>query len=389
MKISRISFLFSQPHQPFFLLGVVNAIVLMLLFTLGFKGVFSIDVRLLHVYGMIFLVFTNLFYGFTYTTFTRFSSQAPIETKSYLNVWLLNFLATLSFYISLFFLPLFYATAILMALSFALTFKNYLPIYNKASNPKDVQYWILIGYGMGALANLLFLLSVIPSKYIKSEIFFNDGIEIGIYLYLLFLPSIIGFKMVPFFSRVQGYIKSKYLHRVLFWLLFSHVILSGVYLKGLFVVDLILAFVLIREIFKAKLPFPNEEPLLWGLHIAMFWLPLGFFASAVVEFFESWFNYNSLYMPIHLLALGFLTTIFIAFGTRVTLGHSRSSMIVDRVGIWIFYLTQIVLLSRFILSLASSYGTLSPWFDISATLWIILFLLWLVKYGKLLFFRAN
>lgn len=389
MKDSKLISLFSQPHQPFFLLGIINAIVVMVLFILGFKGILGFDARLLHVYGVFFLIFTNLFYGFSYTTFTRFSSQAPIPTKSYLRVWLLNLLVTVSFYSSLYIPILFYASAILMAFSFALTFRIFLPIYSKAPNPKSDQYWIIVGYGMGFLSNLLFLLSKIPCKGCSLEVFFNNAIEIGFYLYLIFLPAVIGFRMVPFFSMVRDYKKSHYFHIGLFWLLFAHILLVGLYPKALFIVDLLLAILITRELFRIKLPFPNPDPLLWGLHLALFWLPLGFFAGGVVEFFEAWFGYSSFYLSIHLLALGFLMTILIAFGTRVTLGHSANPLVVDRFGKVIFYFTQVVVLGRFILSLSASYGKITPWFDISATLWITLFTLWLIKYGKFLFFRAN
>ena len=389
MRRSRIAAFLSQPHQPFFALGVFNAILVMLLFIPAFKGVLPVDARLLHAYGMIFLVFTNLFYGFTYTTFPRFSVQPPIEHRRYLRVWVLNFLAAVSFYLSLWLPEAFYAAALLMAVSFALTFRIFLPIYAKAPEPRNDQYWILVGYGMGTLADLLFLLAQIPCKHCRAGVFFDYGVEVGIYLYLIFLPAVIAFRMVPFFSRVMGYAKSRGLHPVLFGLLLGHVLLAGYWPKGLFAVDLLLAVLLTREVLRAQLPFPNPDPLLWGLHLALFWLPLGFFAGAAVEFFEAWFGYASLYLTLHLLVLGFLTTILIAFGTRVTLGHGGRALVVDRMGRAILLFTQVVILGRLALSLAAARGTLTPWFDISATLWILLFVLWLGKYGRTLFPSAR
>jgi len=204
MGRSRIAYFFSQPHQPFFTLGILNALAVMLLFIPAFKGLLPVDAKLLHAYGMIFLVFTNFFYGFTYTTFPRFSAQPPIEPRRYLRVWTLNLLAVLSFYASLWLPVLFDAAALLMAVSFAYTLRIFLGIYAKAPEPRFDQYWIVVGLGMGALANLLFLLAAIPCRHCKSALYFDYGVEIGVYLYLIFLPAGIAFRMVPHFSRIMG-----------------------------------------------------------------------------------------------------------------------------------------------------------------------------------------
>ncbi|ADV46717.1 NnrS family protein [Nitratifractor salsuginis] len=384
MPRPKLVYFFSQPHQPFFALGLFNALAVMLLFIPAFRGMLSIDARLLHAYGMIFLVFTNFFYGFTYTTFTRFSAQPPIEERRYLRVWVLNLLAALSFYVSLWMPPLFYVAALLMALSFAYTLRIFMGIYAKAPEPKKDQYWIIVGFGMGALADLLFLLAQIPCRHCRSGLYFDMGVEVGIYLYLIFLPAVIAFRMVPHFSRCMNYRKSRGFDGVLLLLLLAHVLLSQAWPKGLFAVDLLAALWLGRELWRMELPFPNPDPLLWGLHLALFWLPLGFLAGAAVEFFEAWFGYASLYLPLHLLVLGFLTTIMIAFGTRVTLGHGGAVLGMDRWGAWLLWMTQVVVLGRLALSLAAAQGSISPWFDISATLWIVLFVLWTAKYGKIL-----
>jgi uncharacterized protein involved in response to NO len=384
VRSSRLAYFFSQPHQPFFALGLFNALALMLLFIPAFKGALSVDARLLHAYGMIFLLFTNFFYGFAYTTYPRFSSQPPIEARRYLRVWVLNLLAALNFYTSLWMPPLFYAGALLVALSFAYTLRIFLEIYAKAPEPKKDQYWIIVGFGMGALADLLFLLSQVPCRHCRSGLFFDMGAEAGIYLYLIFLPAVIAFRMVPHFSRCLHYRKSRGFEGVLLLLLLGHVLLSQAWPKGLFAVDLLAAFWLGRELWRMELPSADPDPLLWGLHLALFWLPLGFLAGGAAEFFEAWFGYASLYLSLHLLVLGFLTTVMIAFGTRVTLGHGGAALRMGRWGSGIIWIAQAVVLGRLALSLAAAQGSVSPWFDLSAALWILLFVLWSLRYGKIL-----
>ncbi len=386
MGSNRLSYFFSQPHQPFFLLGVINAIVIMALFILAYRGIIEADALRLHGYGMIFAVFSNFFYGFTYTTFPRFSARPPIETRRILRVWLLNFLSSVSLYVSLLLPEAFYAATIFMALSFALTIRNFLVIYTEAPEPKGDQYWIIVALGMGAVANLLYLLAAIPCQGCRTGVFAFWAVGVGVWLYLMFLPIVIGFRMVPIFSGAMDYAKSHSFHGIVFALLFSHVIVEAFYPGALFFVDLLLAFWLGREILKASLPFPHSDPLLWSLHLALFWLPLGLFVGALSDFFEARFAVASLRLEIHLLALGFLTTILVAFGTRVTLGHGGMTLQVGPWGVAIFWMTQIVVLGRFLFSLAAVDGHIFPWFDISAMLWIALWVGWLVLYGRILIF---
>ena len=78
------NYFLSQPHQPFFILGIINAVIMMLLFALSYKGIIApeINALTLHSYSLIYLVFTNFFTGFLFTTFPRFN-QTQIITKSY------------------------------------------------------------------------------------------------------------------------------------------------------------------------------------------------------------------------------------------------------------------------------------------------------------------
>ncbi|MCF6200969.1 MAG: NnrS family protein, partial [Hydrogenimonas sp.] len=82
---SKFDYFLSQPHQPFFLMGIVWAVVTILLFMLGYKGTvpFKIDTTLFHAYAMIFIVISHFFHGFLLTTFPRFCMSAPIPQKIY------------------------------------------------------------------------------------------------------------------------------------------------------------------------------------------------------------------------------------------------------------------------------------------------------------------
>jgi len=384
-NLSKRDYFFSQPHQPFFTLGIINAIIFMLLFIPSYKGLFNIDSKFLHSYSMIFLVFTNFFFGFLYTTFPRFSGTMPIIPRKYLIVFLFNFLATFSFLVSIWLNIAFFITSLFMAVSFALTLKEFYSIYKECKLPKKDQYWLIVAIGIGAISNILFLLSQIPCSC-KSHIIYDTALNFGVYLYLIFLAFVVAFRMVPFFSHVMNWKKNEFLHIEIFSLFFLHTFLYNLYPKALFLVDLIAAILLMVELKKIKLPFPNKEPLLWILHLSVFWLVAALFLGSLIEFFEQFYNIYSFKLPIHLLALGFLTTILIGFGTRVTLGHSGNMLIVDKTTVYIFYFTQVVVIGRIIFSITAYFGKITPFFDLSASLWIVLFVWWMAKYFKILAF---
>jgi uncharacterized protein involved in response to NO len=102
---------------------------------------------------------------------------------------------------------------------------------------------------------------------------------------------------------------------------------------------------------------------------------------------EMIYSVNFLFAEIHLLVLGFLTTVLIGFGTRVTLGHSGQSPHADTIAIALFWWTQILILLRFALSIDTAFGATHGWlFDATACSWIILFIVWGARYGKTLIF---
>ncbi len=192
--------------------------------------------------------------------------------------------------------------------------------------------------------------------------------------------------MVPLFSNAKGY-RNRAIIKIPAMLLTLHIVLDILTPHLSFVVDFILIYILGLEILNWQLPFPNRNPLLWILHLSLFWIPIALLFSAISNMVSLFWDINFLYLDIHVLMLGFLVTILIGFGTRVTLGHSKSPLSAD---IWtriLFFWTQVVVISRLITSLIFSFGwDFIFWFDMSVTVWIVLFGLWLYRFFKLLLF---
>lgn len=377
-------YFFSQPHQPFFLLAFVNAIISMFIFMLIFKGLVASEILSLnyHAYSFIFLLFTPAFLAFLFTTFPRFSATEPIEQDRYMMIFRVFLGGSILFQIgSIFSTLLFTLGMILILMGHIMATTTLIRIYKTSKmRDKEDQLWILIAMGFGLFSHLVFIISTwLPSLHIFS-------IEVAIYLYLFILIFTVGQRMIPFFSHVTIE-KHKERLKVILGLLGLHVILEIIQINSSFLVDFLLAYLIGKELYRWKLPFPNPNPLIWILHIGLFWIPVAFALEGITNIIALTTSTNFLSLGIHALGLGFFLTILIGFGTRVTLGHSGNLMQSDRLTTILFYWTQIVVIIRILTSfaLANSWDIV-VFFDLSITVWIVLFSIWGSRFFSVLIF---
>ncbi len=386
MKFSENSknrYFFSQPHQPFFVLAFINAIVTMLIFLLSTKGILylSLTPTNFHVYGLIYLMFTPVFFGFLFTTFPRFASTPSIEKKQYMRIFSLLYIGAILFLLGSI------VSSFLSAISMFLVFSAHLMgtlilknIYTTTTmEDKHDIFWILLSMGFGLLSHFLFIIAQIfymPLMGLASDI--------SVYLYLFLLTFSVAQRMVPFFSHCMVE-KNQSLLKIVFSLLLLHILLENIYPNSSFIVDLTLAYIIGKEVLRWKLPFPNPNPLLWILHVALYWVPLGFFLGGLTNFISLISDIRFLALDTHSIILGFVFTILIGFGTRVTLGHSGNMMQADKWTLFLFYWTQVVVAMRILVSLTSAFGwNIMVLFDISVTAWLLMFILWGVRFFAVL-----
>ena len=386
MKFSEDSennYFFSQPHQPFFILAFVNAIVIMLIFMLSYKGIMNLAMSPtnFHVYGLTYLLFTPAFLAFLFTTFPRFASTPVIEKKEYMSVFSLYYLGSAIFVLGSIASPV--LSAIGMIIIFTghvmgmLILKN---IYTTTTmEDKHDIHWILLAMQFGVFAHFL---------YIVAQLFYMPlmglSMEISIYLYLFLLTFSVAQRMVPFFSHsMVG--RNDHLLKVVFVLLLLHILLEGLYTHSSFIVDIALGLLIGKELLRWKLQFPNPNPLLWILHTALYWVPIAFLIGGLTNFISLLTGISFLALDIHILILGFVFTILIGFGTRVTIGHSGNTMQADKWTVRLFYWTQVVVAMRILVSLAVAFGwNYMVLFDISVTVWLIMFIAWAVRFFAVL-----
>ena len=380
---SENNYFFSQPHQPFFVLAFINAIVIMFIFMLSYKGVMNLSVAPsnFHAYGLIYLLFTPAFLAFLFTTFPRFASTPIVEKKSYMSVFSFYYLGSAIFILGSIVSPVLSTLGILLVftghVSGMLILKS---IYNSSTmEDKHDIHWILLAMKFGVFAHIL---------YIFGQLFYTPFIglstEISVYLYLFLLTFSVAQRMVPFFSHsMVG--RNDHLLKVVFVLLLLHIISEGIYTHSSFIIDILLGILIGKELLRWKLQFPNPNPLLWILHTALYWIPIAFLMGGLTNFVSMLTDISFLALDIHILTLGFIFTILIGFGTRVTIGHSSNIMQADKWTVRLFYWTQVVVGLRILVSLAAALGgNFMILFDITATAWIIMFIAWAVRFFAVL-----
>jgi len=384
-KPTQKNYFLSQPHQPFFILGIINAIVMMLIFALSYKGIFSlvVDARVFHSYSLIFLLFSNVFTGFLFTTFPRFNQTDVIDKSFYTKIFFANAAGSLLFLIASFInIYMVSASMLLLFVSQAFIVSKLHQIYKGGLAPdKSDSFWILSANYFGLFGSLFFIVSLFVPAVI------NSAINISFYLYIIFLAFSVGQRMIPFFSHSFA-AKNPNFVKIIFVLFLAKTLFTSLDIKVIeIVIDLTLALYMAKEFLRWELK-PFESPaILWVLHLALAWLPLAFLLSAISLILEIVGDTSFYFVNIHLLSIGFLTTLLIGFGTRVTLGHSGQPPHGDSFASKIFLFIQLVVLLRVLFSINVAYGWgLNFLFDISFTLWLLLFLLWGGRYAKVLIF---
>ncbi len=379
----------SQPHQPFFANGMILFIIFLLLLGIRYLGDvnFNTSIFILHAYPMIHIVLAQFFLGFLFVVFPKFLMQANINTKIYMNRYLLYSIGSIFYIVSLFFDKNIIKIAIIILLIASVaSFKTLFYIYKKSvvANKHDMA-WVLIAFSFGILSNFLFFISTFDFSF--SYEIQKISINLGFYLFIFALIFTISQRMIPFFTtgKVPNYKinKSKYILEISFLLLGLKVASSTLsYPIFSVVVNFALFAFFAYELLKWKLPIFKTTAIMWILYLALLWIPIGFFiffVESVLKLlnFEFFFEQTAL----HIIAIGYFVTVLIGFGTRVTLGHSGKIPTADKSTIVIFWSIQFVVFARFFAGISLNFGLNYPYFiALCAFTLIFILLVWLYKY---------
>lgn len=356
-----------QPHQMFFGFSIIWSILIMFLSLFSFIGIFG-NFSQIHSFGITYGVFANAFLGFLFTVIPRYTQGTLIKHNQYIPIFVLFQIGILIF---LFGFDAFGKTLVSLSLigSFVLFIKTIKEARIKNQNESLwLTFLILVG-GILPLCQILFDL---------------DLTIYSLWFFIFPLVYVVTQRMIPAFFAV--YFKESVAEKPV-WNLPIYMTLFfaiGILWNNKFIVSILslLLFVAVCYfIYNAKI-FRKAIPILNILSVAVAWLAIGIFAL----FVESFLQLETLKLSTHILLLGFVFTLLIGFGTRVILGHSGRKLETDNATLAIFAGTQIVIFARILTSIY--FINELPWIafvHISFSLWIVLFLVWGAKYGKILF----
>jgi len=383
----------SQPHQPFFVSGILFFILFMMLFTASYSNILTLDnsVSTFHAYPMVFVIFIQFFLGFLFVVFPRFLIQAEIAIKEYMNQFLLYFISSLGIFISLIFFPkITFLFQIMMFFAQVLSFKLLYSIHKKSIvKVKEDTKWVLISFFAGLVFHILFIISTLefPFSFELSKFSINGGF----YLFIFMVIFVISQRMIPFFTtaKAPNYIanKSANLLIIVFSLLaFKVVLLSFDNVKLNLLADIPLFIVITRELIKWKLPFFKVPAIMWVLYLGLYWIPFAFLIS-IIEGAMAFIDPTIIFEKavIHTMALGYFLTVLVGFGTRVILGHSGTTPHANNFAIFIFIVIQVIALLRIFTAFSINFGFDYTFFiNLTAILLIIGLLVWSSKYLTIL-----
>ncbi len=120
-----------------------------------------------------------------------------------------------------------------------------------------------------------------------------------------------------------------------------------------------------------------SDPLMFVLHAAYAWLPIGY-ALTALAIFGLWFTPPA---ALHALAMGGIGGMILAMTTRVALGHTGRKLHAARLTVIAYWLFNIAVIVRMLGYFSNSYMFS---IDLAATGWIVSFMLFLWVYWPIL-----
>ncbi|MBW3812566.1 NnrS family protein [Aeromonas hydrophila] len=203
------------------------------------------------------------------------------------------------------------------------------------------------------------------------------------------LIAVMGGRVIPFFTaRATGMEKAVpilWLERaalatlwltLVSWLLLPTAWVTSLYLLPLYIVAAVLH--LWRQL-RWRLPSTLGQPLLWSLHLAYLFIPLGLLALGALAAGLP----ISLSLASHLLSAGCMGTMILGMIARVSLGHSGRALQVGRRIQYAFALVIMAALFRVVIPLFWPAYTLHGW-NLSGLAWSLAYGLFVWVYAPIL-----
>ncbi|WP_290702654.1 NnrS family protein [Amphritea sp.] len=372
--------LFNLAFRPFFLFAAVTGLLLMVhwLALLG-KGQLTYNYyqlsQLWHGHEMLFGYAVAVIVGFLMTAVRNWTSIQTPYGKTLAGLFLIWLSARLLPVIAEFITPI--PSSVIAAVDLAflplVALAISLPIIRSGNHRNLIFTVILIAMTIANLLTHLQLLGFTESTLAKGM-----QLELGL---IVVMMCVMGGRVIPFFTERAmafeakrfSWIEKSIIPLAAGWLicdLFQLHLLSSV-LAG---VNAMVHFIRLAGWFKARM-FRN--PLIWILHLAYLFIPLGFMLDAL-----SGFAMVSPYLATHAFAAGAIGSMTIGMMARVSLGHTARPLKLAKITIVAFALMVAAGVIRTFLPMIPELYTMA--IHLSGGLWILAWGLFLIPYTPIL-----
>ena len=390
----RLRVLFAAPHRPMFLAGTVQALAVMVFWSLELGGrylglwpvpawplLIVFPPSVLHALLLSCGVFPFFMFGFILTAGPRWQGAGELSQRDFVPAFLLLATGWLLVWIALLLPQLLVAgLALVLAGWVAVALLLVRLGLHRATEREHIGFIALAGW-LGVAAMGAFVVFAAGGQLAWARL----GMALAVWGFLLPVFLAVAHRMLPFFtsSAVRGYVvhRPPWALRGLIGLSIAHGGLAFFELNGwLWLADLPAALVAVRLtwLWWSRAALANR--MLSVLHVAFAWLGAAFALLAVQSLF--WKSVPGLLgqAPLHALTLGFFASMLIGMASRVTMGHSGRPVAADDAMWRAFCIMQAAAVMRVFSELPALPGAHALMW-LSSLLWLGAFGLWAWRFA--------
>lgn len=386
--------LFAAPHRPMFLAGTVQALAVMVFWSLDLGGRYLgfwpvpawpllalFPPSVLHALLLSCGVFPFFMFGFILTAGPRWQGAGELSQRDFVPAFLLLACGWLLVWVALL-LPRLLVPALALVLGGWVAVA--LLLTRLALHPTmDREHigFVALAVWLGAAALGAFAVSAAGGALLWARL----AISLIVWGFLLPVFLAVAHRMLPFFtsSAVRAYVvhRPQWALRSLIGLSAAHGSLAFLELgEWLWLADLpaMLVSVRLTSLWWSRAVLAN--PMLSVLHVAFAWLGVAFGLLAVQSLLRNAVPGFLGQAPLHALTLGFFASMLIGMASRVTMGHSGRPVVADAAMWRAFCLMQAAAALRVISELPALPGAhVLTW--LSSLLWLGAFGLWAWRFA--------
>lgn len=339
-----------------------------------------------HAFLMIYAVLPFFIFGFLLTTLPRWLEGSAIPPHRHLTAFVLLASGVVLFYAGLFFSKTALTAGVTLLLAgWGAALRALLIVYRNAQavNKRSAGF-ILIALAAGWLGLLCYLLWLVTGQVAG----LRSSLHFGVWLFLLPALVAVSDRVIP---RLSRRLLACAVPDGAVWLLPMVLGVAGLHVslalaelpRWFFIADLPLAIAALYHTLRWRIVAALKQPVLTALHIAFLWFGIALLLSAIQSLYLLLGNQAMLgTAPVHVLGIGFATTLTLALATRLSLRYAGQACQFDNRVSLLFSgisVTALLCIAAEIPALAEQVGV--SFYLLAALSWLLLAGIWTFRFA--------